>query len=171
MKYEIEINKLNKINDAIEMLDEKKAYYWLEKLNDVNFYIMCINKIFDAEREKLKNKENNAENVIKDVGNSILELENMKKNKTNKIKTIINDTNKMPDVARITEIKNLKEIKIEIAYKKKELYTEMEKLQNEENKEKNIIKEIKRLELKFMKSYKIINTELAELFLLYKQMQ
>ena len=79
VNYEIEINKLNKINDAIEMLDEKKAYYWLEKLNDVNFYIMCINKIFDAEREKLKNKENNAENVIKDRENSILELENMEK--------------------------------------------------------------------------------------------
>ena len=78
----------------------------------------------------------------------------------------------MSDVARITEIKNLEEIRIEIAYKKKELDTEMEMLQNEENKEKNIIKEIKRLrlELKFMKSYKIINTELAELFLLYKQM-
>ena len=26
MDYEIEINKINKINDAIEMLDEKKAY-------------------------------------------------------------------------------------------------------------------------------------------------
>ena len=51
MDYEIEINK---INDAIEMLDDKKAYYWLEKLNDVNFDIMCINKIFDAEIEKLK---------------------------------------------------------------------------------------------------------------------
>ena len=32
MDYEI---KINKINDGIEMLDEKKAYYWLEKLNDV----------------------------------------------------------------------------------------------------------------------------------------
>ena len=32
MYYEI---KINKINDGIEMFDEKKAYYWLEKLNDV----------------------------------------------------------------------------------------------------------------------------------------
>ena len=60
--YEIEINK---INDAIGRLDEKKAYYWLEKLNDVNFDILYINKIFDAEIEKLKNKENDAKNVIK----------------------------------------------------------------------------------------------------------
>ena len=51
--YEIEINK---INDTIEILDEKKAYYWLEKLNDVNFDTMCINKIFVTEIEKLKNK-------------------------------------------------------------------------------------------------------------------
>ena len=49
------------------MLDEKKAYYWLEKLNDVNFDIMCMNKIFDVETEKLKNKENDAKNVIKDI--------------------------------------------------------------------------------------------------------
>ena len=27
MDYEIEINKINEINDAIEMLEEKKAYY------------------------------------------------------------------------------------------------------------------------------------------------
>ena len=32
MDYEI---KINKINDGTEMFDEKKAYYWLEKLNDV----------------------------------------------------------------------------------------------------------------------------------------
>ena len=53
MDYEIKINKINKINDAIEMLDKKKAYYWLEKLNDVNFDIICINKIYDAKIEKL----------------------------------------------------------------------------------------------------------------------
>ena len=35
------------------MLDKKKAYYWLEKLNDVNFDIICINKIYDAKIEKL----------------------------------------------------------------------------------------------------------------------
>ena len=32
MDYEIEINK---INDGTELFDEKKAYYWLEKLNYV----------------------------------------------------------------------------------------------------------------------------------------
>ena len=63
------INKINKINDAVEMLDKKKAYCWLEKLNDVNFDIMCINKIFNAEIETLKNKENDAKNVIKDIEN------------------------------------------------------------------------------------------------------
>ena len=29
MVYEIEIDKINKINDAIEMLEEKEAYCWL----------------------------------------------------------------------------------------------------------------------------------------------
>ena len=67
MEWEIKINKINKINDAIEMLDEKKAYYWLEKLNDVNFDIKCMNKIFDVETGKLRNKENDAKNVIKDI--------------------------------------------------------------------------------------------------------
>ena len=76
MDYQIEINK---INDAIKMRDEEKAYYWLEKLNDMNFDIMCINKIFDAEIEELKNKENDAKNVIKGIEKSILELENMEK--------------------------------------------------------------------------------------------
>ena len=51
------------------MLDKKKAYCWLEKLNDVNFDIMCINKIFNAEIETLKNKENDAKNAIKDIEN------------------------------------------------------------------------------------------------------
>ena len=54
MSYEIEKlinlqpqnNKICIINDTTEMLDEKKTYYWLEKLNDVKFDIMCINKIF-----------------------------------------------------------------------------------------------------------------------------
>ena len=32
MDYEI---KINKINDGTEMFDEKKASYWLEKLNYV----------------------------------------------------------------------------------------------------------------------------------------
>ena len=109
MDYETEINK---INDAIEMLHEKKAYYWLEKLNDVNFDIMCANKIFDSEIEKLKNKENDAKNVIKDIEKSILELENMEKNKINNIKTIINGTIKKFNEARIDEIKNFEEISI-----------------------------------------------------------
>ena len=39
------------------------------------------------------------------------------------------------------DIKNLEEISIEIAYKKKELDTEMKMLENEENKVKNIIEE------------------------------
>ena len=39
-------NKINKINDTVEILDEKKTCYWLEKLNDVKFDIICINKIF-----------------------------------------------------------------------------------------------------------------------------
>ena len=67
------------------MLDNKKTYYWLEKLNNMNFDIMCINKIFDAEIEK-----------------SILELEDMGK----KI-TIINNTIKKLDAASMEEIKNL----------------------------------------------------------------
>ena len=74
MSYEIEKlidlepqeNKINRINDATETLDEKKTYYWLEKLNDKNF-AMCINKIFDVEIEKLTNDENDAKNVIKDI--------------------------------------------------------------------------------------------------------
>ena len=50
-------NKINRINDAIKMLDEKKTNYWLENLTDVNFE-MCISKMLDEEIEKLKNKEN-----------------------------------------------------------------------------------------------------------------
>ena len=69
----------NRTNNVTEMLDEKKTYYWLEKLNHVTFDTMCINKIFGAEIEKLKNKENEAKNVRKDIQKSILELENMKK--------------------------------------------------------------------------------------------
>ena len=67
------------------MLDNKKTYYWLEKLNNMNFDIMYIDKIFDAEIEK-----------------SILELEDMGK----KI-TIINNTIKKLDAASMEEIKNL----------------------------------------------------------------
>ena len=68
------------------------------------------------------------------------------------------------------EIKNLGEIRIEIAYKKKELDTEIKMLENEENKVKSIIGERERLtiELRFIKRYKILNTEVDELFLLYK---
>ena len=57
--------------------------------------------------------------MIKDIEKSILELENMEKNKVNEIKTIINDTIKKLDVARMEEIKNVEEIRIEIAYKKR----------------------------------------------------
>ena len=122
----------------------------------MKFDIMCINKIFDAEIEKLKNEENDAENVIKDMKKpniSKLELENMEKNKTNKTKTIINDAIKKFDAERMEGIKNLEEIRIEIAYKKKELDTEMKMLENEVNKVKNTIEktEILNLELRFMK--------------------
>ena len=116
MDYEI---KINKINGAIEMLDEKEAYYQLEKLNGVNFDIMFINKIINAEIEKSKNKEKDAKNVKNDIEKPILELNNMEKNKINKIKTIITDTIKKVNGARIEEIKNLEEIRIEIAYKKR----------------------------------------------------
>ena len=116
MDYEI---KINRINGAIEMLDEKEAYYQLEKLNGVNFDIMFINKIINAEIEKSKNKEKDAKNVKSDIEKPILELNNMEKNKINKIKTIITDTIKKVNGARIEEIKNLEEIRIEIAYKKR----------------------------------------------------
>ena len=80
--------------------------------------------------------------MIKDIEKLILELENMEKNKMNKIKTIMNDTIKRLDVARMEEIKNLEEIRIEIAHKKKVLETEMKMLENKKNKVKNIIEEI-----------------------------
>ena len=141
----------------IEMLDEKKVHYQLEKLNDANFDVACINKIFNVEIKKSKNKENDTKNVAKGIEKSILKLENMEKNKINKIKTIINDTVKKLDAARMEEIKNLEEMGIEIAYKKKELDTEMEMPENEKNKVNYIIEEteILKFELKFMKRYKI----------------
>ena len=131
---------------------------------------MCINKIFNVEIEKSKNKENDTKNVAKGIEKSILKLENMEKNKINKIKTIINDTVKKLDAARMEEIKNLEKMGIEIAYKKKELDTEMEMPENEKNKVKYIIEEIEilKFELKFMKRYKIWNTEIDKLFLIYK---
>ena len=55
---------------------------------------------------------------------------------------MINNTIKELDAARMEEIKNLEEIRIEIAYTKKKLDTEMKMLKNEGNKVKNIIKEI-----------------------------
>ena len=111
MDYEIEINKINEINDAIEMLEEKNAYYWLEILKKVNFDIMCINKIFNADIEKLKNKENDTKNVIKDIEKSILNLEDMDRNKINNIKIVINKKIKKFDVASMEEIKNLEKNK------------------------------------------------------------
>ena len=116
MDYEI---KINRINDAIEMLDEKEAYYQLEKVNGVNFDIMFINKMINAEIENSKNKEKDAKNVKNDIEKSILELNNMEKNKINEIETTITDTIKKVDGARIEKIKNLEEIRIEIAYKKR----------------------------------------------------
>ena len=83
MNYEISLgpqsNKINIINNEIKTLDEKKTYHWLEKLNDVTFDIMWINKTFGAEIEKLKDKESKAKNGIKNTEKSILELENMEK--------------------------------------------------------------------------------------------
>ena len=111
--------KINRINDAVEMLDEKEAYYQLEKVNGVNFDIMFINKIINAEIENSKNKEKDAKNVKNDIEKSILELNNMEKNKINEIETTITDTIKKVDGARIEKIKNLEEIRIEIAYKKR----------------------------------------------------
>ena len=46
-------------------------------------------------------------NVIKDIDKSILELEDMEKNKINKIKIITNSTVKKLDAASREEIKNL----------------------------------------------------------------
>ena len=68
------------------------------------------------------------------------------------------------------EIKNSEEIRIEIAYKKEELDKEVKVLENEKNKVKNIIEEteILKLELRFLKRYKILITELDKLFLIYK---
>ena len=80
---------------------------------------MFINKIINAEIEKSKNKEKDAKNVKNDIEKPILELNNMEKNKINKIKTIITDTIKKVNGARIEEIKNLEEIRIEIASKKR----------------------------------------------------
>ena len=40
---------------------------------------MCINKIFNAEIEKLENKENDAKNMIKDIEKSIREFEHIEK--------------------------------------------------------------------------------------------
>ena len=85
VNYEINLgpqsNKINIINNDIETLDEKKTYHWFEKLNDVTFDRMWINKTFGAEIEKLKDNEYKTKNGIKDTEKSILELENMEKNK------------------------------------------------------------------------------------------
>ena len=69
------------------------------------------------------------------------------------------------------EIKNLEELRIEIAYKKKELDIEMKILENEENGViEEIIEEIEilKLELRFMKRYTLLFTELDKFFLTYK---
>ena len=48
--------------------------------------------------------------------------------------------------------------------------TEIKILENEENKVKNIIEEIDvlKVQLSFMKRYKVLNTQLDKLFLIYK---
>ena len=177
MSYEIEklinlgpqVNKINRINGAIEMLQEKK-YYLLEKLNDVNFDIMCINKIFDAKIEKLENKENDVKNLIKGLEKSILELEDMEKNKINKMKIIRNNTIKKLDAARMEELKNLEKIRVETVYTNRILDRETKMLKNEENRVNYINERTEKFKfkLRFMKRCKILKTELDELFLLYK---
>ena len=57
------------------------------------------------------------------------------------------------------EIKNLEELRIEIAYKKKKLDTEIKMVENGENKVKDIIEKIEKVkvELKFMNCFCFIN--------------
>lgn len=64
----------------------------------------------------------------------------------------------------------MEEIKIKITYTKEKTDVEMEMLKNEENKVKNIIEEIDvlKVQLSFMKRYKVLNTLLDKLFLIYK---
>ena len=59
--------------------------------------------------------------VINDIEKSMLELEDMEKNKINQIKIMINNTIKKLEAVRMEEIKNLEEIMIEMEYAKKKV--------------------------------------------------
>ena len=63
--------------------------------------------------------------VINDIEKSMLELEDMEKNKINQIKIMINNTIKKLEAARMEEIKNLEEIMIEMVYAKKKVGAEI----------------------------------------------
>ena len=63
--------------------------------------------------------------VINDIEKSMLELEDMEKNKINLIKIMINNTIKKLEAVRMEEIKNLEEIMIEMVYAKKKVGAEI----------------------------------------------
>ena len=63
--------------------------------------------------------------MINDIEKSMLELEDMEKNKINQIKIMINNTIKKLEAARMEEIKNLEEIMIEMVYAKKKVGAEI----------------------------------------------
>ena len=63
--------------------------------------------------------------VINDIEKSMLELEDMEKNKINQIKIMINNTIKKLEAVRMEEIKNLEEIMIEMEYAKKKVGAEI----------------------------------------------
>ena len=63
--------------------------------------------------------------VINDIEKSMLELEDMEKNKINQIKIMINNTIIKLEAVRMEEIKNLEEIMIEMVYAKKKLGAEI----------------------------------------------
>ena len=65
------------------------------------------------------------EKVINDIEKSMLELEDMEKNKINQIKIMINNTIKKLEAVRMEEIKNLEEIMIEMEYAKKKVGAEI----------------------------------------------
>ena len=63
--------------------------------------------------------------VINDIEKSMLELEDMEKNKINQIKIMINNTIIKLEAVRMEEIKNLEEIMIEMVYAKKKVGAEI----------------------------------------------
>ena len=63
--------------------------------------------------------------MINDIEKSMLELEDIEKNKINQIKIMINNTIKKLEAVRMEEIKNLEEIMIEMVYAKKKVGAEI----------------------------------------------